>query len=297
MINSRVMTFSFPSHIKSDYTGYGVLVKLHSDTKKLENTYLALDLANTVWLEANLCAGLGAILKDVEDRGNKIYLRNVRPNVTVILSKNGFLEAFGGDKMPDTHSTTIQFSTFDVSNARLFVDYLDKQLLAQPDLPKMSDLLKKKINKSIFELFNNAYTHGRCKIAFSCGQYYPNKFRLDFTIVDLGRTIRKNVRDYLGKPDMSGPEAIKWAVMEGNTTKVGNIPGGLGLSLIRDFLKLNEGKIQIVSSDGYWEEIKGKESFSLFKQTFTGTIVNLEFNINDSHSYVLSSEVDPSSIF
>lgn len=61
--------------------------------------------------------------------------------------------------------------------------------------------------------------------------------RLNFTIVDLGKTIKTGVNNFL-KKNLSGIEYIAWAVEEGNTTKRGTIPGGLGLSLIREFLKI-----------------------------------------------------------
>ena len=160
----------------------------------------------------------------------------------------------------------------------------------------MSPLLKSKINKSIFEIFNNANIHGRCQHVFSCGQYFPKKKRLLFTIADLGATIKHNVNQYLDR-SLPASEAIQWAVEEGNTTKTGSIPGGLGLSLIRDFLKLNKGRIQIVSANGYWEERKGAIFAKEFENVLTGTFVNLDININDQSSYVLASEVDPNSIF
>ena len=113
----------------------------------------------------------------------------------------------------------------------------------------------------------------------------------------MGKTIRKNVNDYFGSgSEISGDKAILWAVEEGNTTKKGNIPGGLGLSLIRDFLRLNEGSIQIISSNGYWEEKNGTIFGSAFKNRFLGTIVNFEFNLNDKKSYVLGSEIDPKNV-
>lgn len=105
-----------------------------------------------------------------------------------------------------------------------------------------------------------------------------------------------NVNEYL-RNNLSGEDAIKWAVGEDHTTKQGSIPGGLGLSLIRDFLEKNDGKIQIVSANGYWEQREGQEAVNQFSQVFPGTIVNLEFNIEDKSYYSLSSEVDEGNIF
>ena len=71
----------------------------------------------------------------------------------------------------------------------------------------------------------------------------------------------------------------------------------LGLNLIREFLKLNGGKIQIVSDDGYWDEKANTMDAKELSCNFIGTIVNLEFNLDDPKSYLFSSEVDKDDIF
>jgi hypothetical protein len=290
------MKITLPAKLMSDEGGFGFIAQLYDQTKELGFDGLILDFKHTYWLEANLCAALGAILSRLQEEFVSVSFVDVNSSVERILSKNHFLSNFGSEVLPDTHQTTIKFRKFKVSEEKAFKNYLDEELLSQPDLPNMSPLLKSKINKSIFEIFNNANIHGHCKHVFTCGQYFPQKKRLAFTIADLGQTIKYNVNHYLGKT-LSGAEAISWAVEEGNTTKTGTIPGGLGLSLIRDFLKLNNGRIQIVSSNGYWEERKGVIFAKEFENTLTGTIVNLDININDHSSYVLSSEIDADSIF
>jgi hypothetical protein len=116
------------------------------------------------------------------------------------------------------------------------------------------------------------------------------------TIVDMGKTIKANVNDYL-KTNLTGCDAIQWALVDGNTTKTGNVPGGLGLSIIFEFIKLNKGKVQIVSADGYWEYRKGETEYKLFENPFPGTIVNIEFNLDDSDYYQLVEEISLDDIF
>ena len=86
-------------------------------------------------------------------------------------------------------------------------------------------------------MFENARTHGKCKNIHTCGQFYPTRKKLHITIVDTGKTIVNNVNDFLNK-GMSSSECINWAMETGNTTKVGNTPGGLGLGLIFEFINL-----------------------------------------------------------
>jgi hypothetical protein len=290
------MKITLPTKLMSEREGFGFFVQLYAQTKDLSFDELVLDFKNNSWFEANLCATLGAILSKLQENFVAIRIINMSSSVERILQKNHFLSNFGSAALPDTHLTTIKFRKFKVTEEKQFKDYLDNELLSQPDLPHMSPLLKSKINKSIFEIFNNANIHGHCGHVFSCGQYFPQKKRLIFTIADLGKTIKSNVNEYLNK-SYNGEEAIRWAVEEGNTTKTGNIPGGLGLSLIRDFLKLNSGCIQIVSSNGYWEERKGVIFAKEIENTLMGTIVNLDININDHSSYIMSSEINPDFIF
>ncbi len=290
------MRFQFPNIISSDFNGYKTLIDLCKSIDGLKLDDIILDFSNTNWFEANLTAILGATLSNAQNNFNDLKVEGLSKRLNTLFSRNHFLSHFGGLKIPDFYDTTIKYRKFKKTEKKLFQEYLDLELLSKDVMPKMSDLLKTKINKSIFEIFENAVMHGNCKNIFTCGQYYRSKNRLDFTIVDLGKTIKTNVNEYL-KKNLSGSKAIKWAVTEGHTTKQGPIPGGFGLSLIREFILKNKGKIQIVSADGYWEQIKDTEKEEPFSQKFTGTIVNLEFNIADTSRYYLASEIDEKNIF
>jgi hypothetical protein len=285
-----------PSEIITKQDGYQELIRLFHESYNLEYNNLTIDFSETVLFEANLCAVLGAILSRLQERFNTVELKNIESSLKEMFTQNEFLSYYGSEVVPAEGSTRLKFKKFAANEKHSFKKYIDEQLLVHPDMPVMSDALKKEISKSILELFNNASEHGRSKYIYCCGQYYPDKKKLDFTIVDLGNTIRKNVRDFLGRKTMSGEDAISWAVAYGNTTKTGSIPGGLGLALIREFLRKNEGKIQIASSNGYWKE-KGEVVSAGFPYSFIGTIVNLEFNISDKKSYKLQTEIDKNSIF
>jgi hypothetical protein len=225
---------------------------------------------------------------------NDFKIVNLRPEQEKIFKKTRY-SYFGGESLPDRYQTTVEYRKYKASEIGSFENYLEKKLLAHHAIPKMSALLRKKIKESILEIFNNATMHGNCESVFSCGQYYPQQNRLDFTIVDIGNTILNNVQDYLRR-NVSGKEAIEWAVSEYNTTRIGNIPGGLGFTLIRDFLRKNGGKIQVASADGYWYENKDNSSSKDLHYFFKGTAVNLEFNVNDQCSYCLNIEIEDTDI-
>ncbi|NEN24741.1 hypothetical protein G3O08_14645 [Cryomorpha ignava] len=55
-------------------------------------------------------------------------------------------------------------------------------------------------------------------------------------------------------------ESLDWAVDKGITTKEAHESGVLDHYMIREFPRLNKGKLQILSADGYLEEKKGVTS-------------------------------------
>ena len=162
----------------------------------------------------------------------------------------------------------------------------------------MSSRLKKKFFQSLFEIFQNAAIHSQSKSGiFTCGQFFPNKKRVDFTIADAGIGFRQNVRRYLRDNKISSCKAIEWALQEGHTTKTGKYPGGLGLKLIKDFIRFNQGKIQIVSRYGFYEFTHAGESLKKMGHDFPGSCVNIEINTNAPSMYILSSESRTEDIF
>lgn len=289
------MKILLPNRIISDFSGYSQLIDIYNLLKESKSDKITLDFKNTTWFEANLAAVFGAIVELLREENKSFDIINLDNRIKDVLCRNKFLSEFGHSNTIDPKNTVITYQKYKPNEDDKFKRYIKDELLSKPDFPKHSVRLGKKINESIFEIYENARTHGKCKHIHSCGQYYPNKYpkRLDITIVDMGQTIKSNVNQYLNS-SKDGADAIQWAIQYGNTTKTGSISGGLGLDIIFEFIKLNEGKVQIVSSDGYWE-YRGKETQShIFKNYFPGTIVNIEFNLNDSSIYKLKEEEDVS---
>ncbi len=243
-----------------------------------------------------MCATFGAVLYKVGREPNTVTLSNLRSPIETILSKNGFLSHYGRAKKQDTYGTTIEYKRFEQRDDRYFAAYVEENLVGK-GIPEMSEGLRKKFIESIFEIFSNAVIHSRTEMGiFSCGQFFPKKKRLVFSISDLGIGIRQTVEEHTGQ-DLTAEQAIAWAMDGRNTTKDGPIPGGLGLKLLREFITMNKGRIQIVSDRGYWELSEGKISTRAFSEPFPGTTVNIEINTADTSSYYLSSEIQPEDIF
>jgi hypothetical protein len=249
------------------------------------------------WLDADMCAPLGAVLYRLGHNVNKVRLAHLQPQVENILSKNGFLSHYGHVPTRDTYGTTVPYQRFDVKDDRFFASYVETKFVRRTELPRMSAGLVKRFRESVFEIFSNVVIHSHSELGiFSCGQFFPRRNRLDFSVADLGIGIRRNVLDHTGL-DLRADQAIVWATSERNTTKRGPIPGGLGLKLLREFITLNEGRIQIVSDIGYWSLEKEAVQTALLSAPFPGTVVNVEINTADRRSYQLTSEVKETDIF
>jgi hypothetical protein len=287
------MTITIPNDIRSEYEGYDLIITWLNTYKDLENTEIIFDFAKVTFLEANLCALIGTIFEILESKGNKISLKNINNGIETILRKNSFLLPFGYGKIFDSYDTVLTYMKFTPNDDIGFHAYIQGELLSKPEFPKHSEKLGKEITKNIFEIYENARTHGKCDYIHTCGQFFPRKIDkpLHFTIVDKGDNIKQNVSTYL-KRDVSAEDAIEWAMVKGNTTKTGVTSGGLGLAVIFDFIKLNKGKIQIISSDGFYEFKNGNIVKSKLNSIFDGTIVNIKFNLNDNNHYILTEELE-----
>lgn len=290
------MLIPLQGDIRSDYRGFSQLLQLTTKTKQCFFDDIEIDMDSISWIDANMCAPLGAILYKISRDLNNVTINRVSSPIEQILSKNGFLSNYGRKAIKDTYKTTVEYKRFEPEDDRYFAEYVEKNLVGK-GIPRMSPGLLKKFKESIFEIFSNAVIHSETKLGiFSCGQYFPRKHRFDFSIADLGIGIRDKLSRDVGL-ELSASRAIVWALEGKNTTKKGPIPGGLGLKLLREFVQMNQGRIQIVSDCGYWEEAQGKDNISELKIPFPGTVVNVEINTADTSSYCLASEVNMDDIF
>lgn len=275
--------------IRSDQASFSRLAELHVALDRCQFDTIEADFSACPWFDANMSAPLGVVLARAQNL-NTIALKGLRPGVNAILAKNSFLIEFGFPKRLDTYGTTIPYQRFARADDRRFAEYLNSHLRGK-DLPHMTPALSERFKSSILEIFVNATIHSESEPGiFACGQYFPNKHRLDFCVSDAGIGMRRKIYKELGLK-MNSDQAINWALQEGHTTRKGAVPGGLGLKLIREFISKNKGRIQIVSDRGYWEFSAGREILTRMDLGFPGTVINIEINTADNSSYCLRGEL------
>ena len=285
------MEISLPS-IDNSREGYEKLIALN---KSLEDSFFDdIEINISHWFSANLCALLGCIL-DKAARCNNVKVSVPSEKTRRILQKNGFLAYFGYEKIYDYYDTTVRYLRLKPNEERFFNEYVIKELLRKRKFPIVSDKLEKKIAESICEIFVNAQIHSETDYIYACGQFFPRENKINFIIVDRGLGFRKRINSRFST-NLSGVEAIKWALGNGNSTKQG-VPGGIGLAILEEFIKLNRGKVQIISDNGFLQIDSQSEASYNLDEPFAGTVIHMEFRTDDNNSYILSGEIGCNDIF
>lgn len=278
--------------LRCDRPGFTSLGNLSTFLIEQPDSTTLIDCALVKWIDANIAAALKAIFDRIEQFGGNIDLVNLRPDVRNVLRRNGFFE---NDMLADRYKTCIPLRVFETHESVKFSEYSFEHLEKNMEL-NLSNALKIKFFEGIDEIFQNSvlHCHQPTKI-YACGQLYPKRKLIDFTIVDLGKGFRWNVENYLNK-EVSGSRSIDWAMSAENTTRDGDVSGGLGLKILLEFIKHNGGKLTIYSDTGYWTNSSNGIELTELTASFPGAVVNLEIRTDDIHHYFLKSEVDPNSV-
>ena len=183
------------------------------------------------------------------------------------------------------------------------IDYLliDQILEVFGGSIRMTEGVKASLRLALNELMTNAFDHSESERGcYVCAQTYPQKKKIRLCITDFGIGIRKALKkspDY--KHLKSDEESILLAVQEGITSRQ-KTTAGYGLTHINRFMRVNDGKMHILSGKGkiMWDyssarKYRGKKQTMHFP--FTGTIINLLINADREGLYFM--ETDDGQIF
>jgi hypothetical protein len=281
--------------INNTFDSYQSLITFYEHNKNILFSDVNIEIRD--FFAANMSAALGATLDKFTAKLNNIRFASLDAQIERILLKNDFLTYYGKQRALDTNNTTIKFQKLKPSDGKYFKSYVIEELIEGhiADLPKMSKGVKGKMIEAIYEIFVNAQIHSETDFIYTCGQFFPNKNKIEFTIVDTGIGFKEKVNQRFNS-NLNAVQAIKWAIQDKMTTKE-NISGGIGLALLKEFVGMNKGKMQIVSNDGFYQYDSSEEFTKMFIGQFPGTIVNLQFRTDDTSNYLLRSEIGTNDIF
>jgi len=288
-------TLSIPT-IDDNATDFDILFNLWNQTNN-DNMDVTFEFSNCNFLRQNAIAFLGGLIRLIQSKGGTVWfnLESISKTVKANLERNGFIPTLGlgNGSVPKT-GNSIPYREDSYQDKDVVVDYLKMYWLGQ-EWVHVSEMLKDAIVGTVWEIYANAFEHGKSSVRiFSCGQHYPHRHELKLTVVDFGAGIPSNVRLFF-EPDpraqsLNAASCLKWAFQRGNTTKPDG--RGLGLDLLKEFVKLNKGKLEIFSHEGYVIIDNKQEKFANKTTFFEGTLVNITFICDESHYRLVSEMVE-----
>lgn len=255
------------------------------------NQDVRFDFSRCGFLRPNAVAFLGGVARMVESRMGSVRFdwSSFTDNwVMTNLCQNGFAGKFGslssgwdGNSIPYREDHSLDMNGI--------MDYLSDNWIGKGWV-HVSERLRDAIVGRMWEIYNNAFEHSGTQIGvFTCGQYFKTHNDLILSVVDFGRGIPANVRSFLRQyadeetvSTLTGATCLRWAFERGNSTCMGDVARGLGLDLLKEFVRKNLGKLEVYSNDGYAIVDKDGERYENRGISFEGTVVHITLRCDEA---------------
>jgi hypothetical protein len=259
------------------------------------------DFSACRFLKQNAVAFLGGFGTELRRRHVNVRFDwdSLDSAVAVNLAQNGFMAAFGRGAGPWT-GNSIPYLAHPIEDVSEFAEYLASKWLGRGWIGVSSSLCDAIVSK-VAEAYVNTFEHAESASGvFCCGQHFPNRNRLNLSLVDFGIGIPANVRRFKQghhfASQLTAPRCLEWAFQSGTSTKPG-VGRGLGLDLLRSFIRVNQGELEVFNNEGY-AQITSTGSFFDRVNTvpFQGTLINISLRC-DENFYRLASESEKESPF
>ena len=308
--------------IRDDRSGFEYLIKLAHRVRSEPNNDYTFNFKKCSSISHNATCMLGALAIFIDKantfkglaglllprHGVMFEVLSMNQVVSDYLIENNFLSHFSQEGFSG-------YPQGDYIGYRQHDEFLDPNEIAQHLLDhwlsdeklSISRDLKLAIVSKIFEIFMNAYGHGVIKHGadlgrvISCGYHDPKNKQLKLTVLDFGLGVVETVKNFLTNP-VSDEYAMKWALESGNSTKTDSIdpntPRGLGFGLLKQFVALNKGQLDIYSNSCHaFVNSKGEYTVETLKLPFQGTIISITINCDDRYYKFVSESENQQSYF
>jgi len=285
----------FPT-ANDDAVDFLKLFRLYSNTLAVASN-IVFDFSQCSFLRQNAVVFMGGLARSVQQRGMQVRfdVSTMRDRLKTNLSQNGFLRAFGFGIGPWAGNSA-RYREDVVPNADDIVEYISDQWL-RDEWVSFSPRLRNAITGRIWEIFANAFEHSESEVGVvSCGQLYPRLREMCFTIADFGIGIPGKVRRFYGDPALKDSACLKWAFKRGTTTSRGTVGRGLGLDVLKEFIGLNSGRLEVFSGCGWGCIQPGGEQYTDLGSGFDGTLVNISLRCDEAY-YRFKHEDDETVVF
>lgn len=272
---------------------FGIFKKIQSYRQDV-----TIDFSKCHFLRPNAIAFLGGLSRFLELNNRRIIIdinsiRNMKVKET--LAKTGFISNFTSPQQIYAEDA-IPYREDLINDVEGIMDYLTYSWIGKGWV-HVSPRLRDAIAGNMWEIYNNAFEHSYTPNGlFSCGHYYKKQNELILTLIDFGKGISQNVKEFFinnfgdrYNKFLTNGKALQWALSNGTTTSTSDIARGLGLNLLKEFIQLNNGRLEIYANEDYACISSDKETFTSIKAYFQGTIIHITL-ICDECLYKFSDE-------
>ena len=259
---------------------------------------VTVDFSGCDFLRPNAVAFLGGLARLVEHRNHRVEFDwdTANDKILAILRQNGFAGVFGYTRTLGGPGSSIPYRedrTYVTNVESNIINYLKFKWLGSGWV-RVSSRLRDAIVGRVWEIYDNAFLHSKSSIGvFSCGQFFWRMGLLKLSVVDFGVGIPANLRRHLKAhpfvEHLTAAQCLRWAFQQGSSTKHDTTRRGNGLVLLKEFINVNHGKLEIYSQNGYALIEGGKEKFNNRRKFFQGTLVNITLRCDERY-YQLADE-------
>lgn len=290
---NKAMVITVPT-LNDEEGDFLTLFMIYSKVIGANNEQFLFVFTHCRFLKPNAVAFLGGTWRSLQCKGATVFIdwEGMRGDVKATLMQNTFCQKFGyGSRVSLGHA--IPYREDPREDVNSILDYLTQNWIGKGWV-RVSEPLRDAIAGKVWEIYANSFEHAKSAVGvFSCGQHYRTKNELVLSVVDFGVGIPHNVRQFLSSDpraaSLSAESCLRWACISGNTTTNDGIPRGLGLHLLKELVRVNNGKLELFSHDGYVKIDSSGETYKTLPFSFKGTILNITL-LCDEKYYHLKSE-------
>lgn len=168
---------------------------------------------------------------------------------------------------------------------------IEEILLLLEENLKMSSSARESIFVVLTELLTNAIDHSGEKSCYiSAGAWGRSRY-MHVTLLDFGIGIPQKLRTRYPQYE-DDCEAVRALLKKGLTTRTG-LEGGRGYQFIQEILKRNRGRLYIFTGKAktVLKYDKGEYNYRNARKGFTGTFIDIQFNIQERGFDSLAEEI------
>lgn len=274
--------------LNNNRIAFQFLTELQVNILNCKADRIILDFQSCTFTHAVFSSYIGALAEICRKNNKRIVFRFLSSESKVFkyFKRSGLYDYISKGTILHTNENAVPFWKVDMDDEDL-MPYIDKII----DLSKISieEIARQELFRNFYEIFTNAKEHSNERFGvYACGHWMPQKKCLVFSLYDTGIGIPQLVKDKVDST-MSDEEALIWALKTGHSTKQleSGVPRGVGLSDLKKFVRLNRGRLSILSNGIFYDyQGKQKEYVGKLVNRNIGTMVCVTIDQDDEHIYI-----------